>query len=286
VWHRPDHRATGRANRAALERMKDAMVHRGPDASGTWVSAPDARGWGTLLVHCRLSILDHSPAGAQPTTDPVTGHVEVFNGEIYNVGDLRRRLVAEGQEFNSTGEAAVMLRTLGLYGPGAVSWFAWHVRVRLLGPEAAPAPAREGSSGHQATWHEPQAVASGVWNGFVVGPGTAQPGASTSLTGRQIEFDGADKEIRDEDFWFIPTAPPIRPRAPGSGHESKGDRCRGLKLGSFEIEASASPVAVQMLKTLRWIRWSANRKASATAVKVGLAKPEVGKIAAPVTNNP
>ena len=32
-------------NRAALERMNDAMVHRGPDASGTWVSAPDARGW-------------------------------------------------------------------------------------------------------------------------------------------------------------------------------------------------------------------------------------------------
>ena len=29
-------------NRAALERMSDAMVHRGPDASGTWVSAPDS----------------------------------------------------------------------------------------------------------------------------------------------------------------------------------------------------------------------------------------------------
>ena len=28
-------------NRAALGRMSDAMVHRGPDASGTWVSAPD-----------------------------------------------------------------------------------------------------------------------------------------------------------------------------------------------------------------------------------------------------
>ena len=31
-------------NRAALERMNDAMVHRGPDASGTWVSATDSCG--------------------------------------------------------------------------------------------------------------------------------------------------------------------------------------------------------------------------------------------------
>jgi len=30
-------------NRAALQRMSDAMVHRGPDDSGTWISAPDAR---------------------------------------------------------------------------------------------------------------------------------------------------------------------------------------------------------------------------------------------------
>ena len=64
------------ANRAALERMNDAMVHRGPDASGTWVSAPDSRGWGALLAHRRLSILDLSPAGAQPMVDPVTGHVD------------------------------------------------------------------------------------------------------------------------------------------------------------------------------------------------------------------
>src|SRR5580693_9552081 len=111
------------ANRVALERMNNAMVHRGPDASGTWVSAPDARGWGALLAHRRLSILDLSPAGAQPMVDPVTGPVVVFNGEIYNFGELRRRLEAEGQEFKSTGDTAVMVRALGLHGPGAISWF-------------------------------------------------------------------------------------------------------------------------------------------------------------------
>src|SRR5271166_6975942 len=97
-------------NHAALERMSAAMVHRGPDDSGTWISAPDARGWGALLAFRRLSILDLAPTGAQPMVDPVTGHAVVFNGEIYNFRDLRRRLEAEGQELRSTGDTAVMLQ--------------------------------------------------------------------------------------------------------------------------------------------------------------------------------
>src|ERR1700757_3813482 len=95
------------SNRAALDRMNNAMLHRGPDAEGPWISPPDARGWGALLAHRRLSILDLSPAGAQPMVDPVTGHVITFNGEIFNYVDLRRRLVAEGQELQSSGDTAV-----------------------------------------------------------------------------------------------------------------------------------------------------------------------------------
>jgi len=227
-------------NRAALERMNDAMVHRGPDASGTWVSAPDARGWGTLLTHRRLSILDLSPAGAQPMTDPVTGHVVTFNGEIYNFADLRRRLAAEGQEFNSTGDTAVMLRALGLHGPGAVGWLrgmfafaCWDPKQRRLLLARDPlgikplyvARASDPVAGWSVAFAselrallasdllgtprlDPQAVASGVWNGFVVGPGTAVKGIELLLPGRLIEFDGVGKEIREEDFWSIPDRAP------------------------------------------------------------------------------
>src|SRR5467141_845613 len=106
-------------NLAALERMSDAMFHRGPDDSGTWISAPDSRGWGALLAFRRLSILDLSPAGAQPMVDPVTGHVVVFNGEIYNFQELRGRLAASGQTFQSSGDTAVLLRALGMQGAGA-----------------------------------------------------------------------------------------------------------------------------------------------------------------------
>jgi asparagine synthase (glutamine-hydrolysing) len=227
-------------NRAALERISDALVHRGPDAGGTWVSAPDARGWGTLLAHRRLSILDLSPAGAQPMVDPVTGHVVVLNGEIYNFGDLRRRLVAEGQEFQSTGDTAVMLRALGLHGPDAVSWLrgmfafaCWNPKQRRLLLARDPLGIKPlylaRSSNPDASWSvafaselrallasgllgkphlDPQAVASAAWNGFVVGPGTAVKGVDLLWPGRLLELDGAGREVRQEDFWRIPERAP------------------------------------------------------------------------------
>jgi asparagine synthase (glutamine-hydrolysing) len=227
-------------NRAALKRMNDALVHRGPDASGTWLSAPDERGWGALLAHRRLSILDLSPAGAQPMVDPVTGHVLVFNGEIYNFGDLRQRLLAEGQEFKSTGDTAVMLRAIGLHGPRAVSWLrgmfafaCWGPRQRRLLLARDPLGIKPlylaRASDPDAGWSfafaselrallasnllgkphlDPQAVASGVWNGFVVGPGTAVRDIDLLLPGRLIELDGAGKQIRYEDFWPIPDRAP------------------------------------------------------------------------------
>jgi len=227
-------------NRAALERMNDAMVHRGPDASGTWVSDPDSRGWGALLAHRRLSILDLSPAGAQPMVDPLTGHVVIFNGEIYNFGELRRRLEAEGQKFNSTGDTAVMVRALGLHGPGAVSllrgmfaFACWNPKERRLLLARDPLGIKPlylaRSSDPEAGWSmafaselrallasgllgtprlDPQAMASSVWNGFVVGPRTAVKGVDLLWPGRLIEFDGAGKELRQHDFWRIPDRAP------------------------------------------------------------------------------
>jgi asparagine synthase (glutamine-hydrolysing) len=223
-------------NRAALRRMNDAIAHRGPDAEGTWVSPPDDRGWGTLLAHRRLSILDLSPAGAQPMIDPVTGHVVVYNGEIYNYRDLRQRLESEGQTFKSSGDTAVMLRALGLHGPDALSWLrgmftiaCWDPRQRRLLLARDPlgikplyvARSSDPSSGWSMCFAselrallasgllgtprlDPQSVASCVWNGFVVGPGSVVKGVELLSPGRLLEFDGSGREIRQEDFWRIP----------------------------------------------------------------------------------
>ena len=227
-------------NFAALGRMNDAMAHRGPDASGTWVSAKDSRGWGALLAHRRLSILDLSPAGSQPMVDPLTGHVVVFNGEIYNFRELRRRLEAEGQEFQSTGDTAVMLRALGLHGPEAVGWLrgmfafaCWNPKERRLLLARDPLGIKPlylaRSPDPDAGWSlafaselrallasgllgaprlDPWAVASSVWNGFVVGPGTAVKGVELLWPGRLLEFDGEGEEVRQQDFWRLPDRSP------------------------------------------------------------------------------
>src|SRR5215471_11264197 len=108
-------------NRAALQRMSKAMSHRGPDDDATWETSPAADGRGALLAFRRLAIIDLSETGAQPMVDPVSGQVIVFNGEIYNFQALRDRLRAEGQTFRSTGDTAVLLRTLALGGPSAVA---------------------------------------------------------------------------------------------------------------------------------------------------------------------
>jgi asparagine synthase (glutamine-hydrolysing) len=71
--------------------MAGAIQHRGPDAGDEWVDDQT----GIALGHRRLSILDLSPAGAQPMEDFTGRFVIVFNGEIYNHLDLRRRLEEE-----------------------------------------------------------------------------------------------------------------------------------------------------------------------------------------------
>lgn len=68
--------------------MADTISHRGPDDHGVW--SDEAAG--LALAHRRLSILDLSPSGSQPMLSGCGRYVVVFNGEIYNHLELRRRL--------------------------------------------------------------------------------------------------------------------------------------------------------------------------------------------------
>ena len=67
------------------------LEHRGPDAEGLWVDAEAGIGFG----HRRLSIVDLSPAGAQPMHSANGRLVLNFNGEIYNHAELRDALEVE-----------------------------------------------------------------------------------------------------------------------------------------------------------------------------------------------
>ena len=55
-----------------VQAMTDRLAHRGPDADGVWTDG----GAGVALGHRRLSIIDLSPAGAQPMTSlPTTAGI-------------------------------------------------------------------------------------------------------------------------------------------------------------------------------------------------------------------
>lgn len=71
-----------------LNKLGQAIIHRGPDAGDIWFDHYSGIG----LCHRRLSILDLSPAGAQPMTSHSGRFITTFNGEIYNHNELRRDL--------------------------------------------------------------------------------------------------------------------------------------------------------------------------------------------------
>lgn len=82
----------GAGDRDVLAAMNETLVHRGPDDQGVWHD-PNR---GVYLAMRRLAVLDLDH-GAQPMERD--GVVIVFNGEIYNHGELRKTLMDRGHRF-------------------------------------------------------------------------------------------------------------------------------------------------------------------------------------------
>jgi len=101
---------------AALVRIRDHMVRRGPDGAGLWISS-DRRGG---LANRRLAIIDFSEIGAQPMASE-DGRLQVtFNGEIYNHRELRAGLEAKGHVFRSQSDTEVLLHLYAEHGEDMV----------------------------------------------------------------------------------------------------------------------------------------------------------------------
>ena len=230
-------------NRAALKRMNDAMFHRGPDGEGFWEASSDDGGWGVMLAHRRLSILDLTNAAAQPMVDPTTGDVLILNGEIYNYVELRNRLIAAGHNFQSTGDTAVMLRTLSIDGRHAVKtlrgMFAfafWNVQDRSLILARDPLGIKPLYVAHNTdshgTWSlvfasevrailasgllgrprlNPLAAGSVVWNGFMVAPQTAVQQIESVMPGELRIYDKRGMERDRENYWVAARHNPMAP---------------------------------------------------------------------------
>jgi len=95
-----------------LRRMTDAIVHRGPDDSGTWV---DETGHCALGFR-RLSIVDLSPNGHQPMISPSGRYTVTFNGEIYNHLEFRAELERLGYRFRGHSDTETICAAFEEWG--------------------------------------------------------------------------------------------------------------------------------------------------------------------------
>jgi asparagine synthase (glutamine-hydrolysing) len=220
----------------AVRAMAEAEAHRGPDDSGFFRSEETP---GVALGFRRLAIMDLSMDGHQPMIDPRERNAVVFNGEIYNYGQLREQLAAEGCEFRSRGDTEVLLKAYARWGAGALTrlrgMFAFAMydprrrevllaRDRLgIKPLYYAAVERPGgpvllfaselrallATGLLPRRLDPGALSTFMWNGFVVGPGTAAAGISLLGPGEMMRLSLDRPAARPERYWSLGTRAPL-----------------------------------------------------------------------------
>jgi len=171
--------------------------------------------------------------------DPDTGNVVVFNGELYNYKDLRNELRADGLDFKSQSDTEVLLKAYAKWGLDALArlrgmfafaiWDRSERRVVLARDRLGIKPlylCTTGSAEEKTLFFaselrsllaggvvdrrlNPHAVASYIWNGFVIGPETIIQGVQLLAAGSAaiVRSDGS-LELRP--YWRFPRYAPSR----------------------------------------------------------------------------
>jgi len=210
-----------RIEEAAVHRMCQAIVHRGPDDEGIFVKQ------NTGLGMRRLSIIDVA-GGHQPVFNEDRSVWIVFNGEIYNFPELRRGLEASGHRFSTNTDTEVIVHLYEEMGCECVQklrgMFAFalyderrrklliardrlgkkplhyaHVNGRLLfGSEIkailAVAP--------ELTELKHSAILQYLYFGYILDPNTAFNQIHKLLAGHLLEFE--DNQLHIRKYWDLP----------------------------------------------------------------------------------
>ncbi len=101
-----------------LKKMTDALMHRGPDGSGSWINETAT----AALGHRRLSIIDLSEAGHQPMNYRNRYRI-IHNGEVYNYLELKNELIRKGYRFSSRTDTEVIAASYDLWGDDCLEHF-------------------------------------------------------------------------------------------------------------------------------------------------------------------
>jgi asparagine synthase (glutamine-hydrolysing) len=102
-------------NDVKLTNLMKSISNRGKDSKGIFKNTD------IFLGHHRLSIIDTSDKSNQPMV--IEDYVIVFNGIIYNYKDIRKKLIAKGHIFKSTGDTEVVIRSYIEFGDKCVELF-------------------------------------------------------------------------------------------------------------------------------------------------------------------
>jgi asparagine synthase (glutamine-hydrolysing) len=208
-----------------LDRMTDAMTHRGPNDRGTYVAD------GIALGVRRLSIVDVE-GGHQPLANEDGSVWAVQNGELYNHGEIRERLQARGHRFRTRSDTEILPHLYEDFGPGFPEELRgmfgialWDNRERravlardrlgikplyyadtgdllVFGSELKSVLA----SGLVATDLDYEAIDAFLTLGFVPGPLTPLAGVRKLMPGHRLVVDSGG--VRTEAFWSYPEPAP------------------------------------------------------------------------------
>ncbi|MHA1338005.1 MAG: asparagine synthase (glutamine-hydrolyzing) [Promethearchaeota archaeon] len=100
-----------------IKKMNKILSYRGPDDSGIYIDK------NISLGHNRLSIIDLSKAGHQPMKNEEGNLWIVYNGEVYNYKEIRKKLELKGYNFNSNTDTEVILASYEEFGKRCLNLF-------------------------------------------------------------------------------------------------------------------------------------------------------------------
>ena len=209
-----------------LDRMTDAMTHRGPNDRGTFMAD------GVALGARRLSIVDVE-GGHQPFANEDGTIWAVQNGELYNHGQIRDRLEKSGHRFRTRCDTEIIPHVYEAHGPafaeelrgkfGIALWDGRERRAVIARDRLGVKPmyyAEVGdllvfgselksvlASGLVGTELDYDAIDAFLSLGFVPGPMTPLAAVKKLMPGHRLVVDS--RGARVEQYWAYPEPAPV-----------------------------------------------------------------------------
>jgi len=214
-------------DRDLLAAMNQVQFHRGPDEGGEFIEP------GVALAHRRLSIIDLS-SGQQPMHSADGNLVVVYNGEIYNFGELARQLKSLGYEFRTRCDTEVILYAWQEWGEDCVKRFRGMFAFALYDRRRQSLFLARDRLGIKPLYYavlddgvlifgselkvlkahpalprklEPRSVEEYFALGYIPEPHTIYKGVSKLRPGHTLLFERGKRQPSQREYWDVPFSP-------------------------------------------------------------------------------